>query len=806
MASNRLRADAPNVPLSPAFRLKPLAVAIMVAHAPLAVLAQEPTQEVDAQGRTIEEVIVTATKREANMQGLAQSITAFTADDLERLRARDMKEYIDALPSIALVNSVPGRNSVVFRGVSTGSSEYRTDSMTAVYLDEQPLTTNSQQVDPWLVDIERVEALPGPQGTLFGSSSQSGTLRVITNKPDPSGFSAQIDASAYATSGGEPSHDLSGHINVPLSDRLAVRVAAFVSREGGYIDNVLGRDLADTRDNARFVEDDFNEYDISGGRVAATWDLSDRWTAIAGLISQSSSTTGSWESDPALGDFKIVKFFDEYRDDDWQQTSLTFKGDLGGAEFSATSAWFDRDIAYEWDNHVYEQYKDAYWGVYSGYGLYNSEYTFGTTFNEQTQERFSQEVRLTSTGASRFQWMVGAFYEDVDDEWLFGAQNPSLMDTVAWETANYYAYTYYAAYDHIDYPLAPSNVGFYNHFVRAVEQTAAFGELSLGLTDRLTTTLGLRWFEYDRDEFDQFQFPQGLPPLTGLDSNGAYRASGVEQDTALKLSAQYAIDSDRMLYALFSQGFRLGGSNSQRAAATGLVPQNYGADKLNNYEAGLKSEWFDNRLQLNVSTFYMVWNDIQINNEGGVEDKWWLRGMINGDTARTMGVEVNWDASLTDSLRFEGGIFLANPEFNSEFTLLSGEVVTDGTTMPISPEFKYYFALEYTVWDWRGLGDLWARYDTSYQSEVYNGLSTAIAKDPEGRQPAWTQSNFQLGIETRKGPQIVLEVNNVWDERTISWLDSGSNFQAAQFGDPRFHNVRSYVAPRSIGLSATFRF
>ena len=809
MPSNRVRSDCPNASLREAFRLKPLAVAIMVAHAPI-ILAQESEQEstpqVDAQGRMIEEVIVTATKREANMQDLAQSITAFTTDDLERLRARDMKEYIDALPSIALVNSVPGRNSVVFRGVSTGSSEYRTDSMTAVYLDEQPLTTNSQQVDPWLVDIERVEALPGPQGTLFGSSSQSGTLRVITNKPDPSGFSAQIDASAYATSGGEPSHDLSGHVNVPLSNRLAVRIAAFASHEGGYIDNVLGRDLADTQDNSRFVEDDFNEYDITGGRVAATWDLSDRWTAIAGLITQSSSATGSWESDPLLGDFKIVKFFDEYRDDDWQQTSLTFKGDLGAAEFSATSAWFDRDIAYEWDNHVYEQYKDAYWGVANGYGLYNSEYTFGTTFNEQTQERFSQEVRLTSIGASRFQWMVGAFYEDVDDEWLFGAQNPSLMNTVAWETANYYAYANYAAYDHIDYPLAPTNVGFYNQFIRAVEQTAAFGEVSLDMGERLTTTLGLRWFEYDRNEYDQFHFPQGLPPLSGLDSDGAYWAAGVEQDTALKLSAQYAVDNDRMLYALFSQGFRLGGSNSQRAAATGLVPLNYGADKLNNYEAGLKSEWFDNRLQLNVSTFYMIWNDIQIDNAGGVEDKWWLRGMINGDTARTMGLEVSWDASLSDSLRFEGGIFLANPEFNSEFTLLSGEVVTDGTTMPISPEFKYYFALEYTVWDWRGIGDLWARYDTSYQSEVYNGLSSAIAEDPEGKQPAWAQSNFQLGIETRRGPQIVFEVTNVWDERTISWLDSGSNYLAAQFNDPRYQNVRTYAAPRSIGLSATFRF
>ena len=803
MSRNRARAKTSVPPATPAFRLRPLAVAVIAVHSPLLAVAQQPTEEEETD-RTIEEIIVTATKREANMQDVAQSITAFTTDDLERLRARDMKEYIDALPSVALVNSLPGRNSVVFRGVATGSSEYRTDSMTAVYLDEQPLTTNSQQVDPWLVDIERVEALPGPQGTLFGSSSQSGTLRVITNKPDPSGFGGQVDGSAYSTRGGEPSYDLSGHVNIPLADRFAVRVAAFTSQEGGYVDNVLGRDLADTQDNADVVEDDFNEYAVSGGRVAASWELGDRWSVIAGIIAQNSSATGTWESDPSLGDFKIVKFFDEYRDDDWHQNSITIKGDLGAAEFSATTAIFDRDIAYEWDNHVYEQYKDAYWGAY--YALYNSEYTFGTIFNDQTQERFSQEVRLTSTGASRFQWMVGAFYEDVDDEWFYGAQNPSLMDTVAWETANYYAYTYYSSYDHIDYPLPASDVGFSNHFVRAVEQTAAFGELVYDLSDRLTTTVGLRWFEYDRNEFDQFQFPQGLPPLTGLDSNGAYTATGVEQDTALKLSAQYAVDDDRMVYFLFSQGFRLGGSNSQRAANTGLVPINYGADKLNNYEAGLKSEWFDNRLQLNVSAFYMVWDDIQIDNAGGVEDKWWLRGTINGDTARTMGVEVTWDASITDSLRFEGSVFLADPEFNSEFTLLSGEQIVDGTTMPISPEFKYYFAVEYTFWNWRDWGDLWVRYDTSHQSEVYNGLSSAIAEDPEGKQPSWTLSNFQLGIELPDGPQFALEVYNVWDERTINYLDNGGNFQAAQFGDTRFHNIRSYVAPRTIGLSATFRF
>ena len=542
MSSKRPRASLSS------FRLKPLAVAIMVAHSPLVVLAQEATEERDPDGRVIEEVIVTATKREANMQDLAQSITAFTTDDLERLRARDMKEYIDALPSIALVNSVPGRNSIVFRGVSTGSSEYRTDSMTAVYLDEQPLTTNSQQVDPWLVDIERVEALPGPQGTLFGSSSQSGTLRVITNKPDPSGFSAQVDASAYATRGGEPSHDLSGHVNVPLGDRFAVRIAAFASHEGGYVDNILGRDLADTMDNADAVEDDFNEYDVSGGRIAATWDVGERWSVIAGLIAQNSSTTGSWESDPSLGDFKIVKFFDEYRDDDWQQTSLTFKGDLGGAEFSATSAVFDRDIAYEWDNHVYEQYKDAYWGVYSGYGLYNSEYTFGTTFNDQQQERFSQEVRLTSTGESRFQWMVGAFYEDVDDDWFFGAQNPALMDTIAWEAANYYAYTYYASYDHLDYPLAPTDIGFSNHFVRAVRQTAVFGELAYDLSDRLTTTVGLRWFEYDRNEFDQFQVSAGVAAT--IRARLGRRLPGLRRGTGHRSQALRAVHGGRRPHGL----------------------------------------------------------------------------------------------------------------------------------------------------------------------------------------------------------------------------------------------------------------
>ena len=784
------------------FRWGPFAAAMLLA---LQVPMSASAEESEDRSRTIEEIIVTATKREANMQDVAQSIEVFTTDKLERLGARDMKEYIDALPSVTLVNSVPGRNSVVFRGVSTGSSEYRTDSTAAVYLDEQPLTTNSQQVDPWLVDIERVEALPGPQGTLFGSSAQSGTLRIIANKPNFDGWSGQMDAYVAATSEGDPSYDLSGWVNLPpLGTSLAVRAAGFLSHEGGYIDNVLGPDLAGLRDNADVVEDDFNVYEVSGGRVSALWDVNERWSVLFAGIVQNSTTDGSWDSDPELGDFKVTRFFDEYREDDWYQVAMTITGDLGFAELSATTASFDREIAYEWDNMVYEQHKDAYFGVYSGYALYNSEYTFGTTFNDQVQERFSQELRLTSTGAGRFQWMIGAFYEDVYDEWLYGAQNPDLMNTIAWETANYYAYNNYTSYDGIDYPLAPTNIGFYNLFERSVKQMAVFGEVSYDLTDKWLVQVGARWFEYDRDEYDQFQFPEGLPPAGAYDSDGAYSAGGKENDIALKFSTSYQIDNDRMIYALYSEGFRLGGSNSQRAANTGLVPLNYGADKLGNYEAGLKSEWFDNSVQLNVSLFFMEWTDIQMDNAGGVDEQWWLRGTINGDTAETKGVEINWVAQVTDSLNFEGSLFYAEPEFSSEYTLIGGDVVTEGTTMPISPEFKYWLAVEYTFWEFMNLGDLWFRYDTSYQSEVYNDLLSAIYEDPEGEQPSWTMANFSAGLSMYNGTDFVLSVYNVWDERSMNWLGIDEN--PAFFNDPRYQLLRSYVAPRSVGLTVTRRF
>mgnify|MGYP000450275131 CR=1 FL=1 len=214
------------------FTVTPLAASVASVFYPVHAVAQ------DTNG--IEEVVVTATKRELDLQDVAQSISAFTEEDLERLRLDSMEDYVRALPSVYMQATKPGRNQLVMRGISTGSDQFRTDSQVAIYLDEQPMTSISQQVGPNSVDMERIESLPGPQGTLFGSSSQTGTIRMITNKPDFDGVYGNIEASVATTSGGDDSYEGSAVLNLPLvDDVLSLRLVGYSKSHGGFVDNVL---------------------------------------------------------------------------------------------------------------------------------------------------------------------------------------------------------------------------------------------------------------------------------------------------------------------------------------------------------------------------------------------------------------------------------------------------------------------------------------------------------------------------------------------------------------------------------------
>lgn len=774
--------------------------------------AQEPEERED---RRLEEVIVTAQRREMSLQDLPQSIQAFTTEEIVRNAFTDFTDVSNAIPSLTLIQDTPGRNSIKFRGASTGTGEYYTASTAAIYFDETPLTFNSQQLWPAMVDIARIESLPGPQGTLFGSSSLAGTIRVITNKPDPNEWSGEIYSEFYATDGGSGSWGVNGHINIPLiSDTLALRIVAHSRKDGGWIDNVFGETYV-VPDQSRFsskptnqhlVEDDFNEFNLYGGRASLLWNINEDWETTLAFITETNEADGSWAEDIAFPDDQIALFHDDFRDDEWWNTSLTIKGDLGFAELVSSSTFLDREITYEWDNMVYEQFKDATFGAY--YPLYNSAYTYGWVFNDQTQDRFSQEIRLSSLSDSRFQWMIGGFYEQIDDAWFFGAKNPDLpladQPGEIMYYANYWAYYYnYYGYD-VQYPLPVTDIGYSSKLDRTFEQMAFFGEVTYELTDAVSVTAGARWFEFKEDMWHQYQFPQGLPPWGTFDAQGVFTSDSSFDDWAFKISTQYDFTDDVMVYALFSQGFRAGGENSPRAFNTGLVPRFYKPDFMNNYELGLKSVLLDNSLQLNVTLFHMEWEDRQFAEVGGGALPWWLRGIINAGETITDGVELSTHWAITNNLSIQGNLTYLDAEADSAYVFLSGLTLQPGDPLPHSPEWAYWVAADYTL-PWRPFdGELWTRVDYAYGDEWWDSTSGAIERDPEDLIPDWNNLNLQFGLNLVNDWTVTAFINNLTDERRVTTRLSGS--ESAYFGFTYNETWEYRVRPRNYGISLRKRF
>ncbi len=803
----------------------PLAAAIFATLYPASQgLAQEAQSTAD-QPR-LEPVIVTAARREQNLQTVAQSVTALSTEFIEKQALVNTYDLIGALPSVNFVSYVPGQSVIVMRGIGLGTGEFRIDSKVSVYLDDQPMTSISQQADVRLIDIARVESLPGPQGTLFGSSAQAGTLHYVTNKPDVSGFSSEVSAEIGTTTGGSESYDISSWVNIPLTDNFAMRAVGFWSEEGGYVDNVFGEDMFGFKDNANVAEDDQNIYRTEGGRLSGLWTINEDWNLLMTGIYQRGDTMGTWETDPFLGDNKVTRFYDEWRDDTWWTAAATLNGDLGFAQLSLTGSYFDRRIDYQWDNTNYTQYLSYYYrnatNAYYNYTLYDRGQLHSTTFNFQKQERYAYEARLTSQGESRLQWMAGAFFEDVYDWWDYGALVPGLQTTPSWTRANEICLDIEGDVPGLTCPLAPTDEFYYNRYENTVKQLAFFGEMTYDLTDKWSVTGGARWFEFDRDSFDLYQTPRGLPVQSDPDANGLTSTSK-DSDTTFKFATRYQFTPEIMAYALYSEGFRLGGENSQRAVDTGIVPPTYGPDYLSNYEAGIKSQWFDNRLLLNISAFLMEWDDIQLrltstNRDSAQDGAFWIEGNFNGGKAEQKGVEFNGSWYATERLSFEWSAFLASPEFTEDtFVPNTDEVyIAKGTTMPVSPKEKYWAAVEYTFPDFLPLqGDLWTRFSYTWQGKVWDSLDAIedfeSAETPEEREealefliPEWKSGTFQIGFTSENGWDMAFIVRNVFDDAGYTYLSS--THYGEFIGEERWRYIRNLQRPRNYALSFTKRW
>jgi len=721
-----------------------------VARAVSAVLAgagYAPSLIAQTQTAGLEEIIVTARKREESLLSIPQEIQAIGQQQIEQANLNTLDDIARFVPSLSFNAVTPGRGTIYFRGVADDSSSFIADASAAIYLDEQPLTQSALQPEIRLVDIERIEALPGPQGTLYGASSQSGTLRYITNKPDPAGFESSISLEGTSVEDGDVGYDLSAVLNVPLSENMAIRLVGFTAHEAGFIDNVFGTSLGGTFDNADVVDDDINGIDYSGGRAAFRWLPNDEWTVDVGVVYQKMKANAYSEDNVQRSgrELAVVRFFDESRDDEWVQTSLTLQGDLGWGQFTSATSYFTRSIEYHQDNTDYTFYLSnccdpAYYAKYARYELGSDPHGLGWSDSPDAR-RVAQEFRLQGE-TGRMTWLAGLFYERVHDGFNFFTRIEDYEDSPGFD--------YWATYYDVQ-PGTTDNSFYHSKNDQITEQYAAFGELGFSLTDRWTFTAGLRWFDHTRTREYFIQQPNGHFTAE------LAKAENSTSDITKKLSLQYQIGDSAMVYALYSDGFRAGGRNVVRPGT--VLPADYDPDFLDNYELGLKSRWLGGQIAFNLTAFRMEWDDYQVE----VTDPGPLFVVVvtNVGDAEIDGVSAEFSARLWESLELGFNAQFLNAETTSGNDLVGTE---EGARLPFSAEEKGAVWLEYTFpWELAG-GRFYGRYQWTYNGDVLNGIDT-VDSDPTV-QPSYKISDLKFGLEADDW-EVYAYIDNLGNERAI---------------------------------------
>ena len=544
----------------PSQQFRPRALCVAVSAACAGVAPSALAQDNDDALR-IEEIIVTATKREASLQDIPMSITAFTDEDIVRQGFKQLDDYIGHIPALSFGRREPGGTNVIMRGCAVSGIAFADTATTAVYLDEQPITVAGFNPDPRLVDIERVEALSGPQGTLFGDASQCGTLRIITNKPDTTAFDGWIDLTATSIEHGDTGYDVSAMVNIPLADnKAALRLVGFYAEEAGYIDNVLGTSPGGTFDNSAFVKADINKTTISGGRAGLRFSPGENWTVDLTGIFQNTELDGYGDTDldenflsgNTLGEWEQLRFGNDFFEDEWYQAALAIEGSLGWADLTIAASFMNRQTHYEADSTAYHasfQYFSDYINLdpaspyfivcqyYLAIGIQGGcpTYNYGSnprgdpqamSFDTSDQDRFSVELRLATPADSDSRWsgIVGLFYNKTDDHTHFTANVRQMPGSyAAYYNNNFkffecrggtapldpalYVAKYYCPSGIYD-PLAvdagdPANQTSVNAwdgvYNTELEQVAVFGEVSFDITERFNLTLGGRWFDIQSD-------------------------------------------------------------------------------------------------------------------------------------------------------------------------------------------------------------------------------------------------------------------------------------------------------------------
>jgi outer membrane receptor protein involved in Fe transport len=522
----------------------------IVAKAPAP--AAPPPREVTPPS-AVDQLIVTAQKRPEPLIGSPYAVSALPAAEVIRLGGLTFDDLASQMVSVAVTNLGPGRDKIFVRGLSDGSFTGRTQSTVGLYLDDVPITYNAPDPDLRLVDIDRVEVLRGPQGTLYGSGSMGGIVHIVTAAPDPNAFAGFVTAGAATTQRGAASSRIEGMLNLPLPLDAAVRGVAYSDTAGGYLDDPrIGR--TDTNKSRRW-----------GGRLAVAAPLPEDWRLRATFVHQSTDNADAQYTEGGTASQSRDVDVLEPSDNDFTEGEVSLLHPGGFADLKISAAFVD---------HLLQSQYDAT-GAFPGVAAATP-----TAFDENQKVTLGVvEADLTSNTAGHTRWLLGAFASEARE-----------VDTGKLAVQG-----------------APHRVSVFRRRDRLVE-AALFGEATYDLTAELSVTAGLRWFATHRSAHAG-DFDLSVPPIPAMDGEVTDRG------LAPKLRVSYAFAPDVVVYAEAQKGFRAGGFNIPAAAAgVGTAHASlpaFDGDSLWNYEMGLVAPLLDHSLTLRAAMFHVDWRQLQ---------------------------------------------------------------------------------------------------------------------------------------------------------------------------------------------------
>ena len=767
-------------------------------------------------------IVVTAQKREQNLQDVPIAINAIGNEKLDQLQVSELQDVVKFLPSVTIQQGGPGFAQVYFRAVASGENANHSTSLPTVgtYLDEMPITTIQGALDLHAYDLARVEALAGPQGTLYGASSMAGTLKLVTNAPDPSGFYGSAGVELNNIAHGDFGSIYEGFLNVPIAEGAAARLVGWYRDDGGYIDNILGArtypSSGITQSNAALVEKNYNDAQTYGARLALGIDLDDNWTLKPTLMGQVQKTEGSFaqeRSGQTTRALQTVQYNPESSRDKWIQAALTIEGKVGNWDITATGGHLRRKTETQTDYSDYAYFYDAL----SGYGNYfydNAGDLVNPNQYVQGIDRYKKsfgELRIASPADAPLRFIGGLFAQRQSHN----IEQNYIINDIA---------------DAITVTGTDSNIWLTKQ-KRVDRDYAAFGELTFDLTEKLSFTGGGRYYKFDNSLQGFFGYSAGYSSRTGeaacLNTDGTTRGANsagtpvpilvagspctnVDKSTSdtgfiHKLNATYKITDDVLVYTTWSRGFRPGGINRR-----GTLPP-YGSDTLDNYELGWKSTF--GAFRWNGAIFQEDWNNIQLSFLGANG----LSEVRNAGVARIRGVEMdagfnaggfslNAGFSYNDAEIRRDFCAIANANFDC--TTTGNELLAPaGSRLPVTAKFKgnAIARYEFPVADWNGHAQLAVNHTGSRRSDL-RPLQNAL----KGNLDAYTTADFSIGVKNDVWA-IEAFATNLFDTRGvvntgIQCVETvcGTGVTPSTPTGGAFYDV--LIKPRLIGLKFTRDF